>query len=248
MERSKLVTRKWFVVFALWMLQVSSGCQKESLSPTPVEHESSTAVLLLETPSAKPTLDTPTAELLKETPTAEPLIDIATPTILESSITVPQGLAPAIDGTISPGEWEAAEVELFTDGSELYLMYGEGYLYLAVRANTQELIVVNVFIQRGKDIEILHTSAALGTAIYRKGATGWQQVQGFNWRCRKTDHSSAAQAERDAFLEQEHWVGANTYMGEPNEMEYQIELLDEPSAPGGDLHQCIEFKPAHPLA
>jgi hypothetical protein len=128
---------------------------------------------------------------------------------------------------MSPGEWDNARVETFSDGSELFLMYSEGYLYLGIRANTPEMIVGNVFVGRGDEIAILHSSAALGTAIYQKGAGSWHQIQDFVWRCRDTDNSEAAQAEREAFLREEHWVAANAWMGSPNELEYQIELTQE---------------------
>ena len=116
----------------------------------------------------------------------------------------------AIDGTISPSEWDSAGVETFSDGSELFLMYSEGYLYLGIRSNTPEMIAGNIFIDRGDEITIPHSSAALGTAIYEKGTGGWQQTQGFIWCCRRTDNGETAQAERDAFLEEEHWVAANS--------------------------------------
>jgi hypothetical protein len=74
---------------------------------------------------------------------------------------------------------------------------------------------------------ILHSSAALGTALYQKGMGSWQQTQGFVWRCRNTDNSEVAQAERDAFLKEEHWVAANARMGSPNELEYQLEVTNE---------------------
>jgi hypothetical protein len=128
---------------------------------------------------------------------------------------------------MSPGEWDEARIETFSDGSELLLMSNAGYLYLAIRANTPGLIVGNVFIDHGDKIAILHSSAALGTALYQKGATSWQQSQEFIWRCRKTDNSEAAQAERNTFLQEEQWVAANARMGSPNELEYQIRMTDD---------------------
>jgi len=44
---------------------------------------------------------------------------------------------------------------------------------------------------------------------------------------RGTFDSEAAQAERAAFLQEEHWVAANSRMGTPNELEYQIEVTNE---------------------
>jgi len=143
------------------------------------------------------------------------------------AIAVPQGLPPAIDGIIALDEWESARRELFTDGSDLFLMHAGGYLYLGIRANTPGMIVGNVFVERGGEIAILHSSAALGTAVYQKGTDTWQQVRDFSWSCRDTSASEAAQAERAAFLRTEHWVAANARMGNPNELEYQIEVSED---------------------
>jgi hypothetical protein len=195
-----MFTRIVFIVLVLLILILSIGCQEDTSSSISVAPDAP--------PSALPT-EAPTS--LTEQPT----------------IYVPQGTPLVIDGTLSPGEWDRAVVETFSEGSELLLMYSEGYLYMGIRAKTTEMIVGNVFIDRGDEIAILHSSAALGTALYEKGMGGWQQTQGFVWRCRKMDNSVAAQAERDIFLQDEHWVAANSRMGSPNELEYQIEMTDE---------------------
>ncbi len=65
----------------------------------------------------------------------------------------PQGSPPTIDGTLSPGEWDAANVETFADGSELLLMHADGYLYLGIRANEPGMIAANIFLQRGDKIK-----------------------------------------------------------------------------------------------
>ncbi|MEN8174083.1 MAG: hypothetical protein ABFS03_14540, partial [Chloroflexota bacterium] len=140
------------------------------------------------------------------------------------SIAVPGGPAPMIDGVMLPGEWDSARVEGFLDGGELRLMHNEGFLYLGISANTQDMIVGNIFVDRGDKIAVLHSSAALGTAIYQKDGDTWKQTQGFSWCCRSTNSSDAAQAERDAFLQHEGWVSINTRMGTPQELEYQIEM------------------------
>lgn len=144
-----------------------------------------------------------------------------------SPISVPEGKPLAIDGAMSPGEWDGAVVEILSDGSEVLLMHSEGNLYLAIRANTPDMIVGNVFIEHGDEIAILHSSGALGTAHFQKEGDRWQKTQGFDWRCRRTDNSEAAQAERAAFLEKEHWLAVNSRMGTPNELEYQIELKED---------------------
>ena len=194
-----MFTRVLFITSTLLILSLSSGCRADYSSPTPVSSDTS---------SPAP-------------PTKAP-----TPIAGQTTVSVPRGKPPTIDGTISPGEWDNAVIETFSDGSELLLMHGEGYLYLGIRASTPEMIVGNIFIEQGDKITILHSSAALGTAIYQKEADRWQQTQEFVWRCRNTSDSEAAQAERAAFLQEEHWVAANSRMGTPNELEYQIEVTN----------------------
>jgi len=143
------------------------------------------------------------------------------------SITIPMGNPPEIDGTISPGEWDDALVETFGDGSELLLRQADDYLYLGIRADTSGVIAGNVFIQRGDEIAILHSSAALGTAIYLKGEYSWKQLQDFTWCCRNTSSSESALKERAEFLQEEGWLAANGLMGTPNELEYQIKIPDQ---------------------
>jgi len=196
---SSMFTRVLFITSTLLILSLSSGCRADYSSPTPVSSDTS---------SPAP-------------PTKAP-----TPIAGQTTVSVPRGKPPTIDGTISPGEWDNAVIETFSDGSELLLMHGEGYLYLGIRASTPEMIVGNIFIEQGDKITILHSSAALGTAIYQKEADRWQQTQEFVWRCRNTSDSEAAQAERAAFLQEEHWVAANSRMGTPNELEYQIEVTN----------------------
>jgi hypothetical protein len=142
----------------------------------------------------------------------------ATPT----SVRVPPGSSPTIDGVLSPGEWEDAVVFSLTDGSDLLLMQDDDYLYLGVRSATPEMIGANVFVAAGEQVKILHTSAALGTAIYQRRAGHWQQTQDFDWRCRSTDDGAAALAERAAYLQENHWLAANSRMGAPHELEYKI--------------------------
>jgi hypothetical protein len=142
-------------------------------------------------------------------------------------VIVPVGNAPIIDGTLSPGEWDEANVETFADGSQLLLLQAGDFIYVGIRANEVEMIAGNIFIRRGDEIVILHTSAALGAAIYQQGGDGWQQTQDFTWRCRNTGNSESILAERAKFLQDEGWLAANGLMGTPNELEYQIKIPDQ---------------------
>ncbi len=156
-------------------------------------------------------------------------------------VAVPQNAPPTLDGAISDGEWENAAKERFSDGSELFLMYSEGNLYVAIRATPPDMIVGNIFVERGKDIAILHSSAALGTAIYTPGDRSWERIQEFDWRCRSTSESASAKVERDAFLQDEGWLANNSYMGDPNELEYKIAI------PEGNTRLAVTFIRANDL-
>jgi len=150
-------------------------------------------------------------------------------------ITIPNGNPPVLDGTLSSGEWNDAIQELFSDGSELLMMHNEGYLYLGIRANTPGMIAGNIFVDHNNQVSILHASAALGTAIYEKRTAVWEQTQAFSWQCRDTSNSPSAQAEREAFLQQEHWLASNSRMGTPQELEYKIAM------PSGSLRLAVTF-------
>ena len=192
---------------AAWLLPSLSGCGQST--PT------------VQTPTES-SLPQPTA---KNSPTPDENEDGAE--IASPLVTVPVGIAPTIDGTLSPGEWDSATVESFADGSQLFLLQAGEFMYVGIRAHESGLIAGNVFISRGDQIEILHTSAALGTAIYQQGVDGWQQTQDFTWRCRNTGDSEAAKAERTEFLQNEGWLAANGLMGTRNELEYQIKIPDQ---------------------
>ncbi len=140
---------------------------------------------------------------------------------------VPFGDAPLIDGTLAPTEWDAAHIETFADGNQLLLMRDASYLYLAIRSATEEMIAANIYTAEDGQIIIRHASAALGTGIYQQNGSTWLKTQDFHWQCRATNNSATAQAEREHFLQGEGWLAANSRMGTPNELEYQIKITSE---------------------
>ena len=221
---------KGFNFKTVFLILVLSGILNACASQT--TPETTATDLPPASPSSTPTL--PNADVETETPApsapAGPIIAI------------PNGNLPTLDGTMSADEWSDAKQELFFDGSELLMKHHEGYLYLGIRASAPGMIVGNIFVNRGDRVSILHSSAALGTAIYEKSADGFQQTQDFVWRCRSSSNSPSAQAERDAFLQQEGWVADNSYMGTPQELEYKIAM------PNGSLRLAVTFTPASDIS
>jgi hypothetical protein len=155
-------------------------------------------------------------------------------------VAVPTSSPPILDGTISSGEWDSAAVDTFADGNEIRLMQTGEFLYLGLRAKESGTIAGNVFIQQDDQIQILHSSAALGTATFIKEDMHWQKVQDFSWRCRSTGDSQSARYERADFLLEENWLAANGRMGTPNELEYQITIPDR------NFHMAVVYIKAYP--
>lgn len=139
----------------------------------------------------------------------------------DSTVTVPRGVA-TLDGTFSEGEWAGAYVGSLTGGGEVRLMHDGGYLYLGVRR--REDLVVTVCLDRGDSVAVLHSSAALGSAVYQRGANGWDLTRRFSWSLRDSTTSTGARQEREAHLRREGWVATNAYVGARTDTEFQLAM------------------------
>ncbi len=136
------------------------------------------------------------------------------------SIDVPQAATPALDGTLSPGEWDGARRAQLSDGSELLLMHDAGYLYLGIRADAEG--IGSICVERDSQVAVLHSSASLGTAVYKQSKENWERVRDFTWTCAAIYDNPEAQAEWAAHLEHEGWLASTVLRGNPAEMEFQI--------------------------
>lgn len=131
---------------------------------------------------------------------------------------------PIIDGNINQVEWQNAAQYRFAEGSDLFLMISGEHLYLAVRASGEEMIAGNVYLLAGDEISVMHTSAALGTALYLKEGKKYQKIQDFDWCCRPRANNESSRLEREDFYARDGWLGANSFLGSENELEYKINL------------------------
>lgn len=145
-----------------------------------------------------------------------------------SQVELPVVDDPTIDGTITDQEWRNATVHHFKDGSEVYLMVSGGDLFLAIRAVGGGMIAGNVFLEEGDQISILHTSAALGTALYQKDGGQYRKIKDFSWCCRSKIDNEASRLVREEFFTEEGWLGVNSFLGTENELEYRISLAGQP--------------------
>jgi hypothetical protein len=189
--------------------------------------------------TAQPTSE-PTAEPPKTSPTPTPTRIVPTPTSLPTEtslpptdepdvevleIVVPAGNEATIDGVLSTEEWERALQIDLDDENQLLLMHASGYLYIGMRGKPES--ATNICVDQGDQVSILHSSAALGTAVYQLGDGVWERVRDFEWCCRHTTDSTQAQEVLDTHLQEEGWVANNAFRGVPEEIEYQIAMPDD---------------------
>jgi len=139
----------------------------------------------------------------------------------DSTVTAPHGVA-TLDGTLSSGEWTGAYTDSLHGGGQIRLMHEGGYLYVGVRR--REIPVVTVCLDRGDTVAVLHSSAALGTAWFRRAQGGWNIARGFTWELRDSTMSAGAQQEREAYLRREGWVATIAYMGARTDTEFKIAM------------------------
>ncbi len=179
-----------------------------------------------DTPTSSPTVqaELPTMAITltpEPTPTAAAVPSPETPPPAEQVILLlkeasPDDL-PVIDGVITDSEWQQAEITFLTDGSEVFWLYAGGYLFVGIQ--TDKIGAVNLALMRSPDqIWILHSSAALGSAIYQKQSDGWDLIQDFSWCCRSTNLFT----ERDHLFATEGWQANIGYQGTTGEVEYQV--------------------------
>lgn len=153
-----------------------------------------------------------------------------------------------LDGTIDNEEWRDASSAIFWDFTQLKLMHYNGYLMLGIPTASNP--VVTIFLQKGNEIYVCHSSAALGTAIFRKNGNLWERVQSFTWYCRDTSMSESAQNARSNFLAANGWTASNGSMGNSNQVEYKFAMPDDSlniaiASLGGPDYTSLQFWPSN---
>jgi hypothetical protein len=234
MQRSNITTRinKIIVIMGL-SLSIGVGCVPTSTPAQPTATQPTmTQSKILPTPTSQPKM-TPTK--IFPTPTSQPLKTPLPPTdepeAKDLEYVVPPGTEAIIDGVLSEDEWKSAfQIDLVDEG-QIFLMYAGGYLFLGIRAKPEP--VTSICVDQAEQVSILHSSAAIGTAVYLLGDGVWEQIRGFEWCCRETTDSSQAQEARRTHLLQEGWIASNGRMGNPDEVEYQIAM------PEGSLRLAV---------
>jgi hypothetical protein len=147
-----------------------------------------------------------------------------------AAIEAPRKPAATIDGAFSPEEWEGAFTTSTQDGGELRLMHDGDHLFVGIRS--RRLGYGSLCLVRPDEVLVLHSSAALGTAVYHNEGGQWKRTRQFSYCCRARQES----AERQELLRQDGWMASIGYMGPPEEMEYQIALE------GGEVTLAVVYQ------
>jgi hypothetical protein len=122
-----------------------------------------------------------------------------------------------IDGVINEAEWRDAEKHPLTPSGELLIRHEGDRVFLATRGTKKN--IVSVCTAGREEVQILHASAALGTARYRRDGESWKLANGFTFTVRE----NATAAGRAAFLEKEGWL-ANPRAESGRDREFEIRL------------------------
>ncbi len=142
---------------------------------------------------------------------------------------VPRAAAPVLDGEIGEEEWKGGAVRPLGGGGEARFQRDEDRLYVAIKGRGEGWS--HVYFGDENEIRVLHASAALGDAVYRRSSDDrWAPVSGFAWEMRETAMTSEAVAAREAYLVRRGWVATTSGMGDPAEHEFAIDLDAIPAA------------------
>ena len=175
-----------------------AGAAHAPSTSTPVTTSTSTSV-----PASATTLPPP-----------DPVGDV--PGAPGRDVEIPEGPAPVVDGTIEPGEWAEAVGTALDDGTGVRWMHAGGSLYVGIDGD--EVGAVNLVLAGGDEVRMLHSSAALGSAVYVRENGARRMECGFEWCCRsRTDGTDAV-----ALFESEGWTANIGFLGAPGDVEFRV--------------------------
>ncbi len=140
------------------------------------------------------------------------------------SLEVPTHAPPVIDGVLDAGEWDGSITVTMSDDSSLHWMHSDHVLYVALESIA--VGAINLAIATDDEVWVLHSSAALGSALYPPGDGIWELSHGFDWCCRSATDDSA----RLTLLAEEGWQANIGFTGDDGIVEYEVGLPWEGAA------------------
>ncbi|HEY0143151.1 MAG TPA: hypothetical protein VGF48_19825 [Thermoanaerobaculia bacterium] len=128
-------------------------------------------------------------------------------------------LAPVLDGVLGTDEWSGPAVrrESMEGGGEVWLRRDGDRLFVAVKSLKRG--IASLCTGNKDDVEILHASAALGTARFHREGKEWKPMRSFSW----TTRADATAEERAAHMASAGWL-ANASTAPNLVREFEIRL------------------------
>jgi len=146
-----------------------------------------------------------------------------------SSLVVPEGAKPLVDGNIEPNEWDDSAKLPFCGGKSVFVLSADDTLYIALKGRSGG--ITSLALGNQDEFRILHASTGLITATYTRYDGSWHLKNDFKGplteegerfprgNIRFTDDYKQAQ------LQQFNWYANLVDMGDPSETEYQVPLF-----------------------
>lgn len=134
----------------------------------------------------------------------------------------PIGPAPTLDGAIGDDEWAGA-LRIERDGHTLFLMRDGGRVSVGVRSPA-EFVITTICIRDGDRVRIVHASAALGEAVYRRDGDSWAQESTPDAWARFGHDRAAWPGLQQSFFADHGWTGSHANMGAATDTELAVAL------------------------
>lgn len=142
----------------------------------------------------------------------------------QDPVRVPLGKPAVIDGKIEPAEWADALQADMAGGGKLFMKSAGGRVYLAIRSAKAGWSHVYLSDGPRRDVYVMHASAALGRSIYKRdGNELWQPANEFKWEVRGREMTAEMRSAMEGYFAKNGWVASNNTMGDPGEVEYELD-------------------------
>jgi hypothetical protein len=143
--------------------------------------------------------------------------------VMTSVLLISGSAQPAItlDGRVDEAEWKAASSQPLEGGGTVQLMVRDNLLYLGIRGPAVGM--AHVCVGSSEEVRVLHLSAAVGSAVYRRTGDAWKLQTPFSWSLRDTALTGPPADARTAYLQKEGWVGTVSRMGRNTDREVIID-------------------------
>jgi hypothetical protein len=126
-----------------------------------------------------------------------------------------------LDGTINDAEWKPAYNRPLEGGGTVYLLTRGNLLYVGIRGPAPG--IAHVCVGSESEVSVLHVSAAVGAARFKRDGDKWTLQSPFSWSLRDPGLTGAAADARAAYLKKEGWVGTVSKMGSATDREIAID-------------------------